>query len=151
MYINAYEQLCSHFDELQLSYRKHDADNLLSFTVTGENGSYPGVAFVDAQLASVNVNAPIRVPEGCRKSVAEAVCRANYKLKAGRFDLDLSDGSLEFASSNFFFGVLEQDVIGHLLAGSMKTMDRFLPAFLSIVYANEEASSAIQRVRSEMT
>ena len=59
----------------------------------------------DTRLAVLVHMAPI-VPEDRRREMAELVVRANDGLALGRFDLDMSDGTMAYYASSFSSGPL---------------------------------------------
>ena len=87
----AYERLIQHLEEHEFRYHAEYERELIVANFGGKSGSYRLIARVVAedQLFIVVGMAPIRVPEGSRSDVAEAIARANYGLAVGKFELDL--------------------------------------------------------------
>jgi hypothetical protein len=89
----------------------------------------------------------LRVPSGCRPSVAEAVARANYGLKVGKFELDFEEGDLRFQAAQLLpYDSLEDHTIERLIGTTMAMLNMYLPAFLSVIYGNEVPQDAIRQV-----
>jgi hypothetical protein len=95
---------------------------------------------------------PIRIPEGCRPAIAEAVARvarANYGLRLGKFELDVDDGQVRFQVSQVLTSeAVGEEVIDRMISAAIHVLDMYLPAFLSVVYANELPKDAIRRVEA---
>ncbi len=87
------------------------------------------------------------VPEGCRSAIAEAVVRANYGLRVGKFELDFNDGELRFQAAHIMTDdVVGEQVMDRLIVTTIGMLDTYLPAFLSVIYGNELPKDAIQCV-----
>jgi hypothetical protein len=81
--------------------------------------------------------------------VAKAVARANYGLRVGKFELDLDDGELRFQASQILLDeAVGEAVIDRLISTTINMLDLYLPAFLSVIYANEAPRDAIRRVEA---
>jgi hypothetical protein len=94
---------------------------------------------------------PATVPEGCRASIAEATVRANYGMKLGKFELDFSDGEIRFHLGNVFPpGGFDDDIVRRLIGTTIHVMDRYFPAFMSIIYANELPQDAITLAEQDL-
>ena len=90
---------------------------------------------------------PTIIPLGCRPAIAEGVARANYGMKLGKFELDFSDGEIRFQIASVFpNGNLDNDVVRRLIGTAVYTVNRYFPAFMSIVYGNEQPEDAIRHV-----
>ena len=89
----------------------------------------------------------IKVPEGCRPAIAVAVARANYGLKLGNFELDMNDGELRYQMALPFEGELPCDkVLDRVVYIGLHMLNRYMPAFMSVIYGNEPAQDAIALV-----
>jgi hypothetical protein len=89
------------------------------------------------------------VPEGCRPAIAEAVARANYGLRLGKFELDVDDGELRFQMAQVLAGEsVGEEIIDRMISTAINMLDMYLPAFLSVIYANELPKDAIRRVEA---
>jgi hypothetical protein len=87
------------------------------------------------------------MPEGSRRDVAEAIVRANYGLRVGKFEMDFDDGEIRFQASQILDGdAVGEAVIDRMIGTAVNMMELYLPAFLAVVYGNEEPGDAIRRV-----
>ncbi len=146
----AFEELIHLLDEREVGYATGD-DEVVRTDLRGEVASYRIVARVEveADLFQVFGYSPLRVPEGCRPAIAEAVARANYGLRLGKFELDLDDGEMRFQVAQVLTGdSVGEEVIDRMISTSINMLDMYLPAFLSVIYANELPQDAILRVEA---
>jgi hypothetical protein len=145
----AYEKLVHHLDEHDLRYRANSDAGSITADFQGEVGTYRFIASIDedGELFQVFCCSPVLVPEGARPSVAEAITRANYGLRLGKFEMDCDDGELRFQIGHVLSdGVLDDRIIARSIGTAMGMLDRYLPAFLSVIYGNEPPKDAIGHV-----
>jgi hypothetical protein len=145
----AYEKLLQHLDERDVRYLTNGESRSICADFHCEVATYRVIAAVDdeAGLFQVFGYSPVRIPEGARPAVAEAVARANYGLRIGKFEMDVDQGSVRFQAAQILHGdALEEDVIDRLMGTTMSMLDTYLPAFLSVVYGNELPADAIRCV-----
>ena len=111
-------------------------------------GRYPPKAVLGrapCHLKGVDDYSPIRVPEVCRPATAEAVARANYGLRVGKFEFEVDEGESRFqASQGMTDDTVGERVIDRLISTTMAMLDMYLPAFLSVIYGNELPKDAIR-------
>lgn len=146
----AFEELIHLLDERDIGYSTSD-DEVLRTDLRGEVATYRVVARVEAEVDLFQVfgYCPLRMPEGCRPAIAEATARANYGLRLGKFELDLDDGELRFQIAQILIGEsVGEEVIDRLISTTLNMLDMYLPAFLSVVYANELPKDAIGRIEA---
>ena len=148
----AFERLVQHFEEHNFSYRVDDDREVLRANFRGEVGNRQLVAVVEEEegLFQVFGCIDVGVPEGARAAVAETLTRVNYGLRVGKFEFDFRDGEVRFqASSVLLAGMLDDFVIRQLIGTTLALLDRYMPAVLSVVYANESPIDAVARVEAE--
>lgn len=148
----AYEQLVQHLQERDVKYRANEDTRVVSAEFQGEVGNYRLMATVDedGELFQVLAMSPVLVPKGARPLIAEALVRANYGLVLGKFEMDFEDGELRFQIGQVLTGgELPDDVIERSFGAAMAMLDRYLPAFLSVIYGNELPKDAIRNVEGE--
>jgi hypothetical protein len=145
-----FEELIHLLDEREIGYATGD-DEVVRTDLRGEVASYRIVARVEveANLFQVFGYSPVRIPEGCQPAIAETVARANYGLRLGKFELDLDDGELRFQATQILIGEsVGEEVIDRMISTTLNMLDMYLPAFLSVIYANELPKDAIGRVEA---
>ncbi|NTV84461.1 MAG: YbjN domain-containing protein, partial [Bacteroidales bacterium] len=63
------------------------------------------------------------------KITAEAVARANYGLRVGKFELDCDDGDMRFQVSQILTGdAVGEEVIDRMIVTAINMLDMYLPA-----------------------
>jgi len=143
----AYEKLIQHLDEREITYLTNSDNRSICADFRGAVGRYRIVAVVEPEdsLFQVFGYSPVTVPEGCRPAIAETIARANYGLKVGKFELDYDDGDLRFQVAQILpYDTLEDETIRRLMGTTMAMLDAYLPAVLSVIYANELPKDAIR-------
>ncbi len=143
----AFERLLQHLDEHDVRYRLHDDVGMVCADFQGEVGTYRVVASVDeeAGLFEVFGCSPIRVPEGARPAIAETIIRANYGLRMGKLEMDYADGKLRYQlACPLVDEELDDLVISRSFAAVLMTLDRYLPAILSVIYGNDLPQDAVR-------
>ncbi|HSJ53938.1 MAG TPA: YbjN domain-containing protein [Anaerolineae bacterium] len=125
--------------------------NVYRMGFAGDGGSTTCYAQVllELEILLIYVVAPVRVPEDKRQEVAEFITRANYGLRIGNFEMDFADGEVRFKSSLDFEGaVLETSLIQNALYPAVRTMDRYLPGLLTLIYGSRPAAEIIGEIES---
>ena len=149
----AYEELVELLDERGIGYSTSDGQ-AVRLDLRGQVAVYRITAGVEPEtdLFQVVGHSPLLVPEGCRTAAAETIARANYGLRLGKFELDFEDGELRFQVPQILDGnAVGQAVIDRMIGTAVNMMETYLPAFMSVVYGNEEAGDAIRRVEASST
>ena len=94
--------------------------------------------------------APFSVPEDKRSAMAELLTRANYGLLIGNFEMDFADGELRYKTGIDVEGTtLDLALVRHLIYPNVLTMDRYLPAIVSLIYGGSTPEEAIARVEGK--
>lgn len=142
------EKLEAFLDREDLSYRKRDdCENVIQLEFDGETADMRLIISVEDVMIRFYTYVSICIPAGSRNEVAVAVCRANYGLMLGNFELDVTDGEMRFKISHVVHEDWPSDLnLNRMLHTGLGVMNRYLPAFLSIVYGNETAQDAVQLV-----
>lgn len=150
----AYERLIRRLEELEIKYQPHPDRQLVMAGFRGEEGHYTLVAAIDTDddLFQIFAQFPVAIPEGSRPAIAEAITRANYGLKIGKFEMDMEDGDIRFHACHVMLaGVLEEAILDRFIALALAMMDRYGPAFLSVIYGNETPADAIRVAEADIT
>ena len=148
----AYEELLHVLDERDINYSTGE-DQSIRTTIQGDVATYWTAARVEDDLFQVACFSPLRIPEGSRRDIAEAIVRANYGLRVGKFEMDFEDGEIRFQASQILDGDAEGETVGEavidrMIGTAVKMMETYLPAFLAVLYGNEAAEDAIRRVEA---
>ncbi len=146
----AYEELVELLDERGIGYWTNDGQ-AVRLDLRGEVAVYRLTAGVEpeTELFQVVGRSPVLVPEGCRPAAAETIARANYRLRLGKFEMDLDDGEVRFQVSQILVDdAVGQAVIDRMIGTTVNMLDTYLPALLSVIYANDLPKEAIARVEA---
>lgn len=138
------DQFSAYLDRGSIKY-DHDEDRgLFKMAFDAKHGDIRVLIIVEESLVQVFSHPANKVPEGHRQGIAEAITRANYGLKLGKFEMDFDDGELRYQTALPISNELpDDDVLDHMLFVGNAMIDRYLPAFLSIIYGNEDIKLAI--------
>ncbi|MEY4180521.1 MAG: hypothetical protein RLY70_4095 [Planctomycetota bacterium] len=155
----AYEKLVRHFADRELRYTAHDERQTIMADFRGDVGAFRLMARVDEDDSLLQVFAyiPIRATPGSRAMIAEAVARANFGMKVGKFELDMSDGELLYQAAHILVPddsgetFLPDHVIGRVVGTALAMVDKYTPAYLSIIFGNETPEDAIRCVENAST
>lgn len=147
----AYESLINHLDDNGFRYLPIPSEKMVAMHIGTDEGVYQLVARVagDEDLFQIIGQIPVRVPPGCRSDVAEAITRANYGLAVGRFEMDYGQGTIQFQAATLVEDEpLPGDLICRLICTAVAMLDRYVPAIMGVIYANELPKDAIGRVEA---
>lgn len=87
---------------------------------------------------------PFKIPEDSRSTIAELVTRINYGLRVGNFEMDYEDGEVRYKTCIDFGGeILTRGYIKNAVYLALKTMEKYVPAFLSVVYGGQIPEDAL--------
>ena len=144
----AYEELLHVLDERDINYSTGE-DQSIRTTIRGDVSTYWTAARVENDLFQVACYSPVRIPEGSRRDIAEAIVRANHGLRVGKFELDFEDGEIRFQVSQILdCDAVGEAVIDRMIGTAINMLDTYLPAFMSVVYGNESPGDAVRRVEA---
>ena len=143
----AWEQLIQHLNENEIKYEQESDEQTVFANFRGDVGTYRIIAWIDSEndLFQLFAHSPIRVPEGARPAIAETLARANYGLKVGKFEFDYDEGQIRFQSAHVLLeDSLDGEVIRRFIGVSLRMLNVYIPAVLSVIYGNELPKDAIR-------
>jgi hypothetical protein len=144
----AYQSLIQHLDAEKIKYQADIDTQRVAALFSTPNGLFllhAGGTEDDTMLHVIG-HVPIKVPVGSRPSIAEAITRANYCLKLGRFEMGFKGGDLRFYVGHLISeGKLSGEVIERMIKTTLVMLNHHLPAFMSVIYGNEPPQDAIRR------
>lgn len=144
-----FQSLRQHLDRRGVKYMCRDQEQHLLALFQCRRGAFQVLAAVtdDDKLLQVFVHPGFQVPDGARAMISELVTRANYGLKIGKFEFNLNDGELRYQAAAWLpDGGLCQETVDFLMGVTLETVDAYIPAFLSCIWANESPADAIRHV-----
>jgi hypothetical protein len=118
----------------------------------GDNGRWGCIAQVvePEKLFVFYSICPANTPPEKRPAMAEFICRANYGLLLGNFELDFEDGEVRFRTSldlgvdRLSLALLKQAIYTNLII-----MDRYLPGIMVINFGSLSPAEAITQVEQK--
>ena len=135
-----------HTEEWHFDQPREDA---IIANVAGRNANFRLhlFAYEEQEQFSVYAVAPNRASEGMRTAIAEFVTRANYGLRVGNFEVDLSDGEIRFkVSVTVRESALSTAMCADMMRASVVTMDHYYPGIVSVLFAGTTPSDAVGQV-----
>ena len=139
------------FTEDGWDYLQLENAPILHMTYNGKNGKWTCNAKVheEQQIFFFYSVCPVNVPENKRILLAEFLTRANYGLKVGNFEMDFSDGEIQYKTSiDVENDRLSNAIIRNLVYANLWIMDHYLPGILSVIYGDVTPVEAIQKLES---
>lgn len=134
------EIVCGFLDAREYGHDVSVDGSVIRTGFQGRNGRYRVQITTHGDDTRLDVSvhlAPI-VSEDRRREMAEVVVRANYGLALGRFDLDMSDGTMEYYTSMpVADGTITAGQFDDLLFCALTTADRYTPAFNRLLYGDD--------------
>jgi hypothetical protein len=124
---------------------------VLSMKFEGEHGSWTCLAFAyDEHERLVFVSMlPVEVPDEKRLEVAEYLIRANFGMEIGSFDMDFSDGAVQFRTSiDIEGGELTPKMIQNLAYLNVTVTDQYLPGLVMVVEGDAAPVDAVEKVEA---
>ncbi|MBE2197994.1 MAG: YbjN domain-containing protein [Anaerolinea sp.] len=125
---------------------KLDEKTVYRVGFSGKNGNYTcfAVVRIDLQQFMFYVQSGVKAAPEARTAVAEFLTRANYGLRIGNFELDMSDGEVRYKSSLDFEGVtLSPQLIKNAIYPAVQTMDRYFAGLLQVMYGQSTPADAL--------
>ncbi len=125
---------------------------ILRMDFEGDHGKWTCLAFAHDENERVVFTSllPVEVPEDKRQAVAEYLIRANFGMEIGSFDMDFSDGAVQFRTSiDIEGGELTPKMIQNLAYVNVTVTDQYLPGLVMVVEEGAAPEEAIQKVETE--
>jgi hypothetical protein len=117
--------------------------------INGKNGNwqcYASARESQQQFVFYSV-CDVKIREDKRPTVVDFLTRANYGLIVGNFEMDLNDGEVRYKTSIDVEGdELTPALLRNLAYTNVKTMDRYLPGLMSVMYGALTSEQAIHMV-----
>lgn len=145
-----FDVVINFFKENNWSVSQHETEPILHMGYQGENGDWTCTVRTrekPSQFVFYSV-CPVNIPQKKRLVIAEFLTRANFGLIVGNFEMDLQDGEVRYKTYaiNGKNNLLNSELIGQLIFVNVMTMDKYLPALMSVLYANVSIDQAIQQI-----
>lgn len=142
--------LTEYLDSQEWNYTVHEDKNYVSMRMNMKTVDSCAciMSIIDETTLLCYSVFPIKVPEERRVAVAEFLCRANYGLYHGNFEIDFRDGEVRYKTTGMTTeeDPIDEECIGRLINLGFAMTDRYAPGILSVLYANDSPASAIERI-----
>jgi hypothetical protein len=145
------ESVARFFEDDGWAYSRLGND-MLRAPCTGEHGEWIcyARALEDPPALIVYSSCPFAIPEDRRLEMAELLCRANWGLMLGAFEMDLADGELRYRTGQAMpEGGFAPAHLGKVIYENVLAMDRYLPAIEAVAWLGSDAKSAVAAVERE--
>ena len=124
---------------------------VLKMDFEGDNGKWTFLAFAyDESERVVFASAlPVEVTEDKFADAAEFITRANFGMEIGNFEMDYSDGSVQFRTSvDIEGGELTPKMIQNLAYVNVTVTDQYLPGLVMVLEGDATPEEAIDHVEN---
>lgn len=126
----------SFFEEDEWPFERIEGEDLLKIDFEGSAGVWVCAARAEegSEQAAFYSYLPTLVPEHRRAAMAELVCRINYHMVVGSFEMDPDDGETRLRTSLDAEGSeLTTSWIRQLVHANVLQMDVFMPAISAVI------------------
>ncbi|VTR96676.1 YbjN domain-containing protein [Tuwongella immobilis] len=130
-------------------YEILEGENTLRFHVKVKSGRLTcyAEAFEEQCWVLIHSYLPVNASEERRSRVMEFITRANWGMRIGNFELDLSDGEIRYKTSiDVEGGNLVNKMIDNLLQANLSTMDRYYNGLMECIYSDKSPESIIRAI-----
>lgn len=141
------------YEAEKLNFNTDEEHGIIRFTMN--TNVSPDIRFnvrtVNPRTALFTTILPMNIPEDMRGAVAMYLTRVNCTLLLGNFQLDMSDGELDYKA----VGVYEEEtgltdkVVTRLTYVGFNMFDKYLPGVFAILYGNKSALEAFEEVTAK--
>lgn len=145
------DTVVSHFRERKMRFDLMEEKSVISTGFRCKHANLRCVVDVkeDREMIVIYSFLSANAPEEMRPAVAEFLALANWGLIIGNFELDWRDGEIRYKTSVYSKGLaITSECVRHLIGYNIATMDRYMPALMSVIFGNVEPQKAI--LRAEM-
>ena len=131
--------LCDYFVQREVHFSRRDDGVVVESNLRGTARLFRLVLEVEEPGDLLLLRVPILyVPEKQRPAMAEALTRANYSLFIGCFEMDLSDGELQFrAGFPLADGTMTYQQFVDLIGAAHHAVDDYDRAFHRLLYGDD--------------
>jgi hypothetical protein len=146
-----FDDLVEFFTGDDWSPEQIDQQPVLSMNFEGDHGSWTCLAFAydDHERFVFTSILPVEIPEEKRMEAAEYLTRANFGMEIGNFDMDFSDGAVQFRTSiDIEGGELTPKMIQNLAYLNVTVTDQYLPGLVMVVEGDATPVDAIEKVEA---
>jgi hypothetical protein len=125
---------------------------VLRMEFQGDNGQWTCLAFAYDERERVVFTSllPVTVTEEKLPEAAEFICRANFGMEIGNFELDYDEGAVQFRTSvDIEGGELTPKMIQNLAYVNVWVTDQYLPGLVMVLEGDATPQEAIETVENK--
>ena len=147
-----FDDLVEFFTGDEWSPEQIEDQPVLKMDFEGDNGKWTCLAFAYDERERVVFASvlPVEIPdEEKRAEIAEYITRANFGMEIGNFEMDYSDGSVQFRTSvDIEGGELTPKMIQNLAYVNVTVTDQYLPGLAMVLEGDATPEEAIAKVEN---
>lgn len=144
---DSFSGIISFLEEHKYHYNAHEGEERVNLTLAGRHADYRVILRVThgGDFFQIYIHYPFRVRDKVqRASAAELICRANYGMLVGSFEIDMGDGEIRFHVAHLIHGLpLGAETVERLLFTAIGSLDRYFPAFMQHLHAGHTPEDAV--------
>lgn len=144
-----YDGFLNFFKQDDWPYQEIEGRPLIRTAFAGKNGEWACFAQAreDMEQFVFYSIAPIKAPVEKRDAVVEFITRANYGMIIGNFEFDYSDGEIRYKTAlDVEGGEATFTMLKNLIYINVRTMDRYLPGLMKVIYSDVSPVEAIREI-----
>ena len=152
--------------ELVSAIRRFLIDDDWKFEFDDENGIFRFGVNIDGKMKHVNYFVPVRDDSytvyaispvsadsddlQCMNAITEFICRANYGLRNGNFEIDMRDGEIRYkVHVDCSGGVPAKSVIENSVYVPSLALERYAPGILDVIFAGKGAAESVEKCENQ--
>lgn len=128
------------------SFHVLEPDAIITLEIALDSGQFQGYFLIDEETDCVQFHLvlPITVPATQLQTASEFICRVNYGLLIGHFDIDLDDGEVRYRTSIILHDApTNANTIRNVMYPTLMMVDHYFPAFMKVIYGDTKPIDAI--------
>lgn len=139
-------------DNWKFNFDEDDKVFTFNLSIDGQLQHLGYMVFVRDDNYSVYAMAPIRADhedEEIMSRIAEFICRANYGLRNGNFELDMSDGEIRYKVFVDCEDIIpSRHMIKNSILMSAAMFERYSPGFIKVMFKDANPEEAVEECES---
>jgi hypothetical protein len=146
-----FDDLVEFFTGDEWSPEQIEDQPVLRMDFEGDNGKWTCLAFAYDESERVVFTSvlPVEVAAEKRAEAAEYITRANFGMEIGNFEMDYTDGAVQFRTSvDIEGGELTPKMIQNLAYVNVTVTDQYLPGLVMVLEGDATPEEAIAKVEN---
>lgn len=134
------------------SFHVLEHGSIVTLDMTLESGQFRGYFLIDEETECVqfHVVLPVTVPPKKLAVACEFICRVNYVLLIGHFDIDLDDGEVRYKTSMILHDApVALNTIRNIMYPNLMMADHYFPAFMKVLYGDADPVDVLDDLDDE--